>query len=143
MLRRFWRRNMPTHNDNESGHGLWEEPQDHGLEEIDAALGYEQSDVRVTGIVVFLTALGIFVGVTGILCYGIGKVINSQMNKEDGPNNKWTKTVDIRQLGNLPNSPELQRKVAEVTQQFPTPRLQLDDGNQEIADLHAREDLLL
>ncbi len=30
-----------------------------------------------------------------------------------------------------------------MTQQFPTPRLQTDDGNQEIADLHAREDLLL
>jgi hypothetical protein len=30
-----------------------------------------------------------------------------------------------------------------MTQQFPTPRLQTDDGNQEIADLHAKEDLLL
>ena len=48
---------------------------------------------RSTGIVVFLTALGIFVAVTAILCYGIGKVINAEMNKEDGPNTKWTKTV--------------------------------------------------
>ena len=30
-----------------------------------------------------------------------------------------------------------------LTQNFPTPRLQTDDGNQEIADLHAKEDLLL
>ena len=30
-----------------------------------------------------------------------------------------------------------------MTQQFPTPRLQTDDGNQDMADLHAREDLLL
>jgi hypothetical protein len=30
-----------------------------------------------------------------------------------------------------------------LTQQFPTPRLQTDDGYQEIADLHAKEDLLL
>ena len=30
-----------------------------------------------------------------------------------------------------------------MTQQFPTPRLQTDDGSQEIADLHAKEDLLL
>ncbi len=51
--------------------------------------------------------------------------------------------MDVRELGNLPNSPELQNKMAELTQQFPTPRLQTDDGNQEIADLHAREDLLL
>ena len=65
------------------------------------------------------------------------------MNREDGPNSKWTKTVDVRQLGNLPSSPELQNKIAEITQTFPTPRLLTDDGNQDVADLHAREDLLL
>jgi hypothetical protein len=43
----------------------------------------------------------------------------------------------------LPSSPELQNKMAELTQQFPTPRVQTDDGNQDVADLHAREDLLL
>ncbi len=79
----------------------------------------------------------------GVLCYGIGKVINAHMNKEDGPNSKWTKTVDVRQLGNLPSNPELQNKMAEMTQTFPTPRVQTDDGNQDVADLHAREDLLL
>jgi hypothetical protein len=115
----------------------------HEPEEIDASTGYEQSDVRVTGIVVFLISLLTFVAVTGALCYGIGKIINANMDKEDGPNTKWTQTADIRQLGNLPSSPALQNKVAQLTQQFPTPRLQLDDGNQEIADLHAREDLLL
>jgi hypothetical protein len=73
-----------------------------------------------------------------VLCYGIGKIINAHMDKEDGPNSKWTKTADIRQLGNLPNNPEMQNKVAQLAQQFPTPRLQLDDGNQEIADLHAQ-----
>jgi hypothetical protein len=65
------------------------------------------------------------------------------MDKVDGPTSKWAKSVDIRQLGNLPNNPAMQNKVAQLTQQFPTPRLQVDDGNQEIADLHAREDLLL
>ena len=124
---------MPQHNDHL--------PHEH--EEVDASAGYERSDVRVTGIIVFLTALAIFVAVTGILCYGIGKVINAEMNKEDGRNSKWTKTVDVRQLGNLPNSPALQTKMAELTQQFPTPRVQTDDGNQDVADLHAREDLLL
>jgi len=128
---------MPQHRDEELGsHGP--EP-----EEIDTSAGYELSDVRVTGIVVFLTALAIFVAVTGILCYGIGKVINAQLNKEDGPNSKWTKTAEVRELGNLPSSPELQNKMAELTQQFPTPRVQTDDGNQDVADLHAREDLLL
>jgi hypothetical protein len=37
----------------------------------------------------------------------------------------------------------MQHKVAELTKTFPTPRVQLDDGNQDVADLHEREDLLL
>ena len=126
---------MSTHN-----------PHQHGgqnPEEIDASQGFEQSDVRVTGIVVFLTALMVFVGVAGVLAYGIGKLINAQMNREDGPTSKWSATVNIRELGNLPNNPAMQHKVAELTQQFPTPRVQLDDGNQDVADLHQREDLLL
>lgn len=128
---------MPPHNDEQLGsHGP--DP-----EEIDTSLGFEPTDVRVTGIAVFLTALAILVAVTGILCYGIGKVINAELDKQDGPNNKWTKTVDVRQLGNLPNNPALQNKMAALTQEFPTPRVQTDDGNQDVADLHLREDLLL
>jgi len=126
---------MSTHDDKEPDHN---EP-----EEIDASAGFEQSDVRVSGIVVFLTALGIFVVVTAVLCYGVGKVLFAHMAKEDGPASKWAKTVNVQDLGNLANNPELQNKMAQITQQFPTPRLQTDDGNQEIADLHAREDLLL
>ncbi|MGA7342571.1 MAG: hypothetical protein WBE72_23865 [Terracidiphilus sp.] len=118
-------------------------PHGHKNDEVDASLGYERSDVKVTGILVFLVAMGIFVVVTAVTCYGIGKIINARMDREDGPNSKWTKTVDIRQLGNLPSSPELQNKMAEITQSFPTPRLQLDDGNQDVADLHARENILL
>ena len=126
---------MPTHNQHVPG--------GHEPEEIDRWLGYERSDVKITGILVFIVALGIFVVVTAFLCYGIGKVLNARMNKEDGPNNRWTKTVDIRQLGNLPSNPAMQNKIAEITQSFPTPRVQLDDGNQDVADLHAREDILL
>jgi hypothetical protein len=115
----------------------------HGPSEIDASAGYEQSDVRVTGIIVFLVSLAILVAVCGIVTYGMGKLINARMNKEDGPNNKWTKTAQIRELGNLPSNPEMQNKVAEITRSFPTPRVQTDDGNQDVADLHQREDLLL
>jgi hypothetical protein len=112
-------------------------------EEIDIAAGYEKSDVGVNGIIVFLTSLLIFVAVSGVLSYGIGKVIFSRMAKEDGPRDKWTKSVDVRDLGNLASNPQLQNKIAATTNEFPTPRLQTDDGNQEIADLHNREDLLL
>jgi hypothetical protein len=128
---------MPTHSEDPLG--------SHGPkpEEIDASLGYEKSDVGVTGIAVFLTALLIFVAVCGVLTWGMGKLINAWMDKQDGPNTKWTTAVNIRELGNLPNSPDMQRKVAELTHRFPTPRLQMDDGNQDVADLHQREDLLL
>jgi hypothetical protein len=117
----------------------------HGPKEIDASAGYEQTDIRVTGIIVFLTSLAIFVAVCGIVTYGIGKLINAHLDREDGPTSKWTTNTDaqIRKLGNLPTNPELQNKIAEVTKNFPTPRVQTDDGNQDVADLHAREDLLL
>jgi hypothetical protein len=126
---------MPMHNDHVPG--------GHEPEKVDTSSGYERSDANVTGIIVFITSLAIFVAVVGMLCYGIGAWFNARMNREDGPNSKWTKTADVRQLGNLPSSPELQNKVAELTQNFPTPRLQTDDGNQDVADLHARENLLL
>jgi len=112
-------------------------------EEIDASLGFEQTDVKITGILVFLVAMLIFVAVTGATCWGIGKMLNAHLNHEDGPNSKWTRTADVRQLGNLPSNPELQNKIAEITQSFPAPRVQLDDGNQDVAVLHAREDILL
>jgi hypothetical protein len=134
---------MPTHKDDDSGRSIWQKPEDHSGEEIDVSAGYERSDVGPTGILVFLGALAIFVVVTAFLCYGIGMAINAHMKKDDGPKNKWATTVDVTTLGNLANSPELQNKMAAMTQQFPTPRLQTDDGYQEIADLHAREDLLL
>ena len=134
---------MSTHKNDGSDHGLWQEPEDHSAEEIDASKGYEATDVRVSGVVVFLVALGIFAAVTGVLAYGIGKVINARMAKEDGPPSRWSRTVDLRPLGDMPNNPEMQNKVAELTKSFPTPRVQTDDGNQDVADLHAREDLLL
>lgn len=127
---------MPLHNDNKL-------PPHGSGEKIDASHGYERSDASVTGIVVFLISLGVFVAVAGVLCYGIGKVFNTAMNHEDGPNSKWTKTADVRDLGNFPSSPELQNKVSTLVEQFPTPRLLSDDGDQDVTDLHAREDLLL
>jgi hypothetical protein len=110
---------------------------------VDASLGYEGTDVKVSGIIVFLTALGIFVMVTAVLCVGIGKVINTELAKADGPVTKWNHPVDTRKLGNLASSPEMQQQFAQLAKTFPSPRLQTDDGYQEIADIHAKEDLLL
>jgi hypothetical protein len=128
---------MPSHSD---AHDPKREPMG---EEVDTSLGYEKTDVGVGGIVVFLTALAIFVAVTGVLCVGIGKVINSEIAKADGPTTKWNHPVDVRTLGNMATSPELQKQFAQLTQRFPSPRLQTDDGYQEVTDIHAKEDLLL
>ena len=115
----------------------------HEPEKIDTSLGYESSDVREGGIVVFLVALAVLVAVIGALCYGVGAVINAHLKSEDGSPNRWTRTADVQQLGNMPSNPQLQNKVADIMQTFPTPRVQTDDGNQDIATLHAREDILL
>ena len=133
---------MPTHDHDPLKPESGAEP-----EEIDVSKGYEASDVKVSGIVVFIVSLSIFVVCAAFLSYGIGYAIFSHLAKEDahdyGPRSKWTKTVDVRTLGDLASSPELQNKIAQTTEQFPQPRLQTDDGNQEIADLHSKEDLLL
>lgn len=137
---------MPSHNNEfpEGGGRLPEHTHGgHEPEAVDISAGYERSDVGVTGIVVFMASLATFVVVVAIVCYGMGKMMNARMNREDGPTNKWTKTVDIRQLGDLPSNPAMQNKVAELTKSFPLPRVQTDDGNQDLADLHQREDLLL
>jgi hypothetical protein len=133
---------MPTHD-----HDPLNPEERHPPEEIDVSKGYEASDVKVSGIVVFIVSLSILVVVAAVLSYGIGYAIFAYLGKEDvqdyGKRTKWTKTVDVRTLGDLASNPALQNKIAQTTEQFPQPRLQTDDGSQEIADLHAKEDLLL
>ena len=138
---------MPSHSGNGDNHRAGpepgHEPEEHKPEEIDTSLGYESRDVGVNGIIVFLASMGVFVVVTALLCYGVGGWINARMNKEDGPPNKWTKTVNIRQLGNMPSNPEMQNKVAQLMQSFPAPRLVVDNGDEDVVVLHGKEDLLL
>jgi hypothetical protein len=119
--------------------------------------GYEVTDVNTSGIVVFLAGLFGSVCVFFLLCYGLGILINGGIRKEDGPTTKWNtlssfagadafqgdgKTKGKRQ--DLASNPEMQqREFQQMTSTFPEPRLDIDDGNQATADLHAREDLLL
>lgn len=114
-----------------------------GHEPVDSSAGFEKSDVRVGGVTVFIVSMAIFVGVVAVVAWGLGKALNALYRHEDGPPSRWSKTVDVRELGNMPTSPDLQNKMGELTKTFPTPRVQTDDGLQDIADLHAREDLLL
>jgi hypothetical protein len=110
-----------------------------------SSLGYEPTDVNVRGIVIFLIALGVFVGVFFVFCFGMGKVINTAIAKRDGPPNRWHAPIVAPPPGrNLTSAAVMeQEELRELTQRFPTPRMQTDDGDQDVADLHAREDLLL
>jgi hypothetical protein len=107
--------------------------------------GYEVTDASVSGIVIFLMSLAVCSAVIFVVCYGIGRVLNTAMVKHDGPANKWHALPAPPSTGkNLASDAVLeQEELAGMTQRFPTPRLQMDDGDQDVADLHAREDLLL
>jgi hypothetical protein len=108
--------------------------------------GYEVTDVSVQGILVFLVGLFLSVGVFFVFCFGMGKVINNAIEKQDGPVNKWnaSSAEPAGKLRNMESNPAgEQQQLQQLTQRFPTPRLQTDDGNQDVANLHEREDLLL
>jgi len=130
---------MPTHNPN--GHN----PND-PVNDPNPNPGYEASDVSATGIAVFLASLLVFVAVFFVFCFGMGKVINNQLVKRDGPPNKWNDLEHVpgEVPKNMASNPAMeQQQLQQMTQRFPTPRLETDDGNQDLADLHVRESLLL
>jgi hypothetical protein len=130
---------MPT-NDNELNQ------HDHHVRDTDSP-GYELTDVNVNGVVVFLAGLLGSVFVFFIFCFVMGRVINNALIKADGPVSKWNAAAGQATGGkreDLASNPEMQQKeLNKLTTSFPEPRLDIDDGNQSTADLHAREDLLL
>jgi len=114
--------------------------------------GYEMTDANVGGVAAFLGGLFGFVLIFFFFCYLMGRVINSGIEKQDGPVDPWHKQTQIfagaeTNGGNLEslksNAAMQQQELQMMSAQFPGPRLQTDDGNQDTADLHAREDLLL
>ena len=114
--------------------------------------GYETQDVNVGGIVVFLAGLAGSVLVFFLFCFVMGKALDSWLLHSDKTTAK-TWGADLSEPGVTPhgqkrddlksNAEIEQDQLNSVAQAFPTPRLETDDGNQDIADLHAREDLLL
>lgn len=108
--------------------------------------GYETQDVNVSGVVYFLGGLLASVAIFFVLCFYLGKVINTEYVKDDGAPNKWHQfgKTRVSDRQNLTANPVMaQKELQAVTATFPTPRLDVDDGNQATADMHAREDLLL
>ena len=121
--------------------------------------GYETTDVNAGGILVFIGGLFSFVIVFFFFCFFMGRVINEAIQKQDGPPDRWHKgqqmfagagnvkagSTDVRGKREdlKSNAAIVQQELQTMTTSFPGPRLQTDDGNQDTADLHAREDLLL
>ncbi len=113
--------------------------------------GYETQDISISGVVTFLAGLSGFVIIFFFFCFVMGKAINYALIKHDGQADKWHQKPSL--LGATPhgdkredltsNAVMEQRTLQQMTQNFPTPRLETDDGNQDLADLHSREDLLL
>ena len=117
-----------------------------------AQLGYETQDVNVGGVAVFLGGLFGFVLIFFFFCFLMGKTINTALEKQDGVTDKWHQQNNIfagaaanngRREDLKSNAAMQQQEFAKMTSAFPNPRLETDDGNQDTADLHAREDLLL
>ncbi len=120
----------------------------HGISPTGAGVptaGYETSDIKVTGIIVFLVSLMVFLVIFFVFCFGMGKVINSALVRHDGPPNKWNQFNFAPGKGkNLESNAAMeQQQLQKMTARFPTPQLQIDDGHQDLADMHAREDLML
>jgi hypothetical protein len=106
--------------------------------------GFEVTDANTGEIMVFLVGLFISVGVFFVVCYVIGIGINRGLDSQDGPTTKWAAQNQIAPRKAIQSNPALQQQqLAKLAQQFPTPRLEEDDGNHDLTDLHAREDLLL
>jgi hypothetical protein len=113
--------------------------------------GYELQDVNVGGIATFVAGLSGFVLIFYFFCFFMGKVINHELIRQDGPVDQWHTAANS--LGATPHGEKRedltsnyefeQRQLGQVAKNFPMPQLQTDDGNQDTADLHAKEDLLL
>lgn len=131
-------------------HGL-EKPTPNPHPKFDAEHpGYEVTDVNTKGVVVFLGGLVSFLVVFFVLCYAMGKAINYGLLKQDqqaasqNPLSAVSPQAVQKRGESLANNPEQEQlQAAAIAQSFPTPRVPTDDDNQETADMHAREDLLL
>lgn len=152
---------MPTHNDPYSAGGAAPDAgprPEQAYHKDEKALhsigeGYEITDVSVSGVNVFLAALGVTLLIFFVFAFGMGKVMNTVMRHNDGPPNPWQQAGGTAAGGNTQggirnksmesNTAMEQQQLHQMVQAFPTPRLQTDDGDQDLTDLHAREDLLL
>ena len=114
-----------------------------GADPASKDVGYELADANVPEIAVFLAVMAASIAVIFVLAFGIGKLLYYGLNKQDGPPDKWHQVAGVKPA-NLESNPQIQQQqLQQLVQRFPNPRLQADDGNVEVADMHAREDMML
>ena len=116
--------------------------------------GYEITDVNVNGISVFLAGLfgSVFIFFF-VFCFCAGQGHQQRDSKRQmGQSPRMEPALRLAagaettggKRQDLASNPEMQQKqFQQMTTTFPSPRLDIDDGDQATADLHAREDLLL
>jgi hypothetical protein len=139
---------MPTDGHKKGNNAKGETRPVHGAPVDAEHPGYETTDVNVRGVAIFLAGLFATVFVFFFFCFYMGRMINAEWQKEDGPATKWqiaSGAVPPAGKGkDLASNPEIEQKqLQQIVGTFPEPRLDMDDGNQATADLHAREDMLL
>lgn len=105
--------------------------------------GYETSDANVGGVVAFIVTLASSLAVFFVVCFGMGKLINQALIRHDGPLSRWNQEAGVQQANMASNPVMEQQELHALVSRFPTPRLQTDDGNMDVVQMHAREDLLL
>ncbi|HEX4021886.1 MAG TPA: hypothetical protein VHX63_12110 [Acidobacteriaceae bacterium] len=131
---------MSTHNDSPHKGGM--NHPDSSFEES-KRVGYETEDANIRGVVTFIIVLASSLAVFFVVCFGMGKLINEALIKHDGPLNRWSQEAGVKPA-NMASDPAIeQQQLRDMVAKFPTPRLQTDDGSMDIAQMHAREDLLL
>jgi hypothetical protein len=112
------------------------EPEQNERELTCASKSREQGGVRGSGGVVFWVAMSVFFVAALVLACGIGKVIHARAAQQSG------QTMDASSPDNPSASADPGNRMAGQTLTFPAPQPQ-DGDDQDVANLHAREDLLL
>jgi hypothetical protein len=148
---------MPTHNPNDPNDPKSPDSPDwahhvssddfmeshRGADPESKKIGYELSDANITDIAGFLVVMAASIAVVFVLAFGIGKLIYYGLKKTDGAPDKWSQIAGVKP-GNMESNPQIeQQQLQQLVKRFPTPRLQSDDGNMDVAEMHAREDMLL
>lgn len=106
------------------------DPHNYDPQQSYSAKRLSRYDMQVAGIVVYVVALTVFFVVALVLMLFWSGTITQAHAQTTNPEHLSATAAE-------------RNKLAELTQPFPKPNLRAEDVNDEIAELHAREDLLL